>query len=191
VKLVVGLGNPGLRYRATRHNVGFMVVDLLAQRLGARIGTKAWQGVSGRARHDGEEIVLLKPLTFMNLSGQCVNLALRDLRIGPDAMVVVYDDAHLDVGRLRLRAQGSAGGQKGMKSIIETLGTDTIARVRIGIGGAGREDLVDHVLEPFSRSERKRVEEALDLAADAVLAILEQGIEPAMNRYNQSAREDD
>lgn len=185
MKLIVGLGNPGLRYRSTRHNVGFMVLDLLAQRLGTRVATKAWQGASGRARSEGEELVLLKPLTYMNLSGQSVAQAMRELRVSPEQLIAVYDDAHLDVGRIRLRAKGSAGGHKGVRSMVESVGTDRFARVRIGIGGSDREDLVDHVLRPFSRGEWSRMEPALDLAAEAVLAIVESGIDAAMNRYNQ------
>jgi peptidyl-tRNA hydrolase, PTH1 family len=185
VKLIVGLGNPGLRYRSTRHNVGFMVLDLIAERLGTRISTKAWQGASGRARSEGEELVLLKPLTYMNLSGQSVAQALRELRLTPEQLIAVYDDAHLDVGRIRLRAKGAAGGHKGVRSMVEQVGTDRFARVRIGIGGSDREDLVDHVLRPFSRGEWGRIEPALDLAAEAVLAIVASGIDAAMNRYNQ------
>ncbi len=189
MRLIVGLGNPGREYHATRHNVGFMVVDLLAQRLGARIATRAWKGFSGRARSGpgGEELVLLKPSTYMNLSGQSVGQALASLDLGPADLIVVYDDAHLDVGRIRLRAKGSAGGHNGMKSIIQSLGTNEFARVRVGIGGSQRDDLVDHVLRPFTRGEWSRIEPALQDAADAVETIVSAGIEAAMNRHNQSA----
>lgn len=187
MKLIVGLGNPGKQYANTRHNVGFLALEQLAERLGTRIGTRAWQGLHGRGRLAGQELVLLAPQTYMNLSGQSVSRAMADLGVGVDDLIVIYDDAHLDVGRLRLRAKGSGGGHKGVSSIIGSIGGNVFARVRVGIGGAQREDLIDHVLLPFSRGELPRVREAITLACDAALDIAEHGIDWAMNRYNQRA----
>jgi PTH1 family peptidyl-tRNA hydrolase len=184
MKLIVGLGNPGFRYRNTRHNVGYMTADRIAEALHTKISQRAYSGLVGRGVEEGETIVLLKPTTMMNLSGRAVSAALEDLELSPEDLILAYDEVQLDVGRIRIRPKGSAGGHRGVTSVIAVLGTERIPRVRIGIGGSQRPDLVDHVLAPFSRSEWARVAPALDDAAQACLMIVRSGIEAAMNRYN-------
>lgn len=186
--LIVGLGNPGPRYERTRHNVGFSVADRLADRLGTSVRSRAYGGIVGRATTGEHALVILKPLTMMNLSGAAVSAAVRDLGIAPEQVVVVYDDVNLDVGRIRVRARGTAGGHRGMQSVIQHLGTEAIPRVRIGIGGGDRDDLVDYVLSGFSRAEEQRIREVLDDAVDAVLLVVSEGAEAAMNRFNTRDR---
>lgn len=186
MRVVSGLGNPGDRYRMTRHNVGFRVVDLLADR---------W-GLTGHGRiRDGAAVLdhllpepigrvrLVKPMRYMNLSGAPLGAALRqtDVELSSE-LLVVYDDADLPLGRLRLRGEGSAGGHNGMRDIIAALGTDGFARLRVGIGRSG--ETVDHVLSTFKPWERELAEEAIASAADAVDVWLRDGLEAAMNRYN-------
>jgi len=186
VKLIVGLGNPGPRYRQTRHNIGFMVLDRLAGRLGAPSWREKYSAETAEANHRGERLVLLKPLTYMNRSGTAVAQAARNNAddFARDLLVVV-DDVNLPLGRLRLRGGGSAGGHNGLKSLIEHLGTPEFPRLRIGVGEAGpRDDLADHVLSKFRKDEWPEVEAAIDRAADAVLSFIEQGLERAMNSFN-------
>ncbi len=185
MRLIVGLGNPGLQYRGTRHNVGFMVVDRIAALLRTNVRRRACGGLTGIGMDAGEELALLKPQTMMNLSGRSVRAAVKDLGLAAEDVIVIHDDAHLDPGRIRIREKGSAAGHKGVASIIEDLGTERFVRVRVGIGGAARRDLVDYVLRRFTKSEWAEVEPTLDLAAEATLAIVRDGADAAMNRYNQ------
>ncbi len=182
--LVVGLGNPGPEYSGTRHNVGFMVADILSRR--HRIPVKASQHGArvGEGEIAGEPVALVKPLTFMNVSGRAVAPLMQRHSLLPAHLVVVYDDADLPLGKIRVRARGSAGGHNGIKSIIGATGSAEFPRVRIGIGRAGRGDLVDHVLSGFKADERELVHDALERAADAVEAVLAHGIERAMNLFN-------
>jgi peptidyl-tRNA hydrolase, PTH1 family len=184
VKLVVGLGNPGSRYAETRHNVGFMVVDRLAQRHGAAVSKKQCSGLVGFAEWPGEKLCLAKPQTYMNLSGETVGCLARYYKVPLTGLLVVYDDLDLPLGRLRLRDGGSAGGHRGMESIIAVLGTQQFPRLRIGIGRPGETDTVDHVLGRFSSDERAMVTETLDRAADAVEVALRDGLVRAMNEFN-------
>jgi len=184
MRLIVGLGNPGFRYRNTRHNVGYMTVDRIAESLHTKISQRAYHGLVGRGTEEGEAVVLLKPTTMMNLSGRAVSMALDDLGLSPDDVILAYDEVQLEIGKIRIRPKGSAGGHRGVESVIAALRTRQIPRVRIGIGGSQRADLVDHVLAPFSRTEWTRVAPALDDAAEACLMIVRSGIEAAMNRYN-------
>lgn len=184
LKLIVGLGNPGRAYGATRHNVGFEVVDMLAKRWHTRIVRRMGRAVIGRAKVGDLEVTLLKPHTFMNLSGEAVAYIIRREKIDPSEILVVYDDMALPLGRIRIRPSGSAGGHNGMKSIIAHLHTQDFPRVRVGIGSTSR-DASDHVLSRFARAERKDAHEAIITAADAVEAILTEGLESAMNRYNR------
>ncbi len=183
--LAVGLGNPGPEYAATRHNVGFMVVDRLAGSLGV-----GWERVGGPALEaaalvSGVALRLLKPLTYMNLSGRAVAAALRRHNLGPGSLCVVHDDLDLPCGALRLRPGGGAGGHRGVMSIIEELGSADFARVRVGIGRpAGGQDAVDYVLSPFPAAEWALVGPVVDRAAEAVLAIARDGLAAAMNRFN-------
>src|SRR5689334_8821358 len=185
--LVVGLGNPGPEYAGTRHNVGFMVIDRLANR--HRIAVKSNQHGArvGQGEIAGELVALVKPLTFMNLSGRAVAPLLNRHSLPPGQLIVVYDDADLPVGKIRVRARGSAGGHGGLKSIIASVGSSEFPRVRIGIGRSAGGDLVDHVLGGFRGSERELVDQAIDRAADAVECALTHGIETAMNRFNAAA----
>jgi PTH1 family peptidyl-tRNA hydrolase len=186
MKLVAGLGNPGRRFDGTRHNVGFDIVDLLARRHGvewewAPRGTEALV-----ARWRSAEAVLGKPLTFMNLSGSAVVGLMQFYKIDPADLFVVVDDANIELGRLRARARGSAGGHNGLKSIIESLGSDEFARLRVGVGrGDDRRDLADHVLAKFDADERAIVVEAVGRSADAAEMFVAEGIGPVMNRYNK------
>jgi PTH1 family peptidyl-tRNA hydrolase len=186
-KLVVGLGNPGSKYEGTRHNVGFEVVDRLAEGgAGARFARK-FDGLVAEAEIDFRRVLLLKPETFMNLSGRAVVQALRFYKLEPADLLVVCDDLSLPLGRLRLRGAGSDGGQKGLRDIIAALGTDAIARLRIGIGDRGPVDAADFVLGRFRGAERPVIDDALILAAQAVAVWTTQGLPAAMNRFNGPA----
>jgi PTH1 family peptidyl-tRNA hydrolase len=184
--LVVGLGNPGPEYAGTRHNVGFMVIEILAQRHRIPVKTAQRSARVGEGEILGEPVALAKPLTYMNLSGRAVAPLLQRHSLTPAGLVVIYDDADLPLGKLRLRGRGSAGGHGGMKSIIAAVGTAEFPRVRIGIGRSGPGDLVDHVLGGFNPRERELIGATLQRAADAVEAILTHGIEPAMNAFNMA-----
>jgi PTH1 family peptidyl-tRNA hydrolase len=184
--LVVGLGNPGRKYAGTRHNVGFDVLDLLASRHGCE-WESAPRGIDALiARWRQADAVLAKPLTFMNLSGPAVVALLQFFKIDLPALIVVVDDINLELGRLRARAAGSAGGHNGLKSAIGALGTDAFARLRIGVGrGDARRDLADHVLARFDPDERPIVGDAVERSADAVELFSAEGIAPVMNRFNR------
>lgn len=185
-RLIVGLGNPGNSYQDTRHNIGFMVMDVLATRLGTAFQTeKRWE--SHVAKFAGG--FLVKPQTYMNLSGRAVGSVGRFYKITPQETLVVFDDVDLPLGRLRLRASGSAAGHNGLKSLISTLGTDQFPRVKVGIGAdIGRpagDRLVGHVLGKFSEEEKAAVAQAVDRAADAVMGALKSGLGAAMNFFNR------
>ena len=185
MKLVVGLGNPGRRYEGTRHNVGFDIVDLLARRHGGE-WEAAPRGIEALvARWRSADTILAKPLTFMNLSGAAVVALLQFYRVEPVDLLVVVDEVHIDLGRLRARPEGSAGGHNGLKSIIGSLGSQAFARLRVGVGrGDDRRDLADHVLAKFDAEERAIVAETVGRGADAVELFVTDGIGPVMNRYN-------
>jgi peptidyl-tRNA hydrolase, PTH1 family len=186
MKLIVGLGNPGRRYEGTRHNVGFEILNLLARRHGAdwESGPRGIESLVARWR--SADTVLAKPLTFMNLSGAAVVGLLQFYKIDPVDLLVVVDDVNIDLGRLRARPEGSAGGHNGLKSIIGSLGSQAFARLRVGVGrGDDRRDLADHVLAAFDAEEREIVAEAVGRSADAVELFVAEGIGPVMNRYNR------
>jgi PTH1 family peptidyl-tRNA hydrolase len=190
MRLVVGLGNPGDRYRRTRHNVGFMVADALA----ARAGVTRWQeeadAWTAEARVGGETVLLVKPATFMNRSGVAVERVLAARGGGPADLVVVVDDAALDLGSLRVRERGSHGGHNGLRSLIEVLGSDEFARVRVGIRkGEPQEDLAGYVLSEFPDEDVLIVQEMVGLAGDAVECLLREGAGEAMNRFNGARKE--
>lgn len=184
MKLVVGLGNPGTPYAGTRHNVGFDLVDRLASAHGIALRTRRANARVGRGTIAGADVLLAKPLTFMNLSGSAVSALARQEEIAPADILVVTDDIHLPVGRLRLRARGSSGGQNGVKSVIESLGTDAFPRLRIGVGAPPPGLQIDWVLSRFSKPDRTVVDGALIDAMGAVEVWLAEGIEAAMNRFN-------
>ena len=186
MKLIVGLGNPGKRYAGTRHNVGFDVLDLLASRhrIEWESAPRGIDALSGRGR--AAEVIVAKPLTFMNLSGQAVRDLLQFYKIAAGDALIVVDDTNLELGRLRARPSGSAGGHNGLKSVIEALGSEDFARLRVGVGrGDARRDLADHVLAKFDADERSIVAETVTRAADAVELFLAEGIGPVMNRFNR------
>ncbi len=183
--LVVGLGNPGRRYQGTRHNVGFLVVDRLAGKLGAEVSRRGFEGAYTEARDGEHRLVLLEPHTYMNLSGQSVRAATDWFKLTPDAVMAVCDDIHLEPGKLRIRRKGSSGGQKGLESIGQHLGTEEFSRLRVGVGAPELSvDWARWVLEPFAEAERAGIDEAVDRAAEAVLAWVRDGIEACMNRFN-------
>ncbi|MBI3836385.1 MAG: aminoacyl-tRNA hydrolase [Planctomycetia bacterium] len=185
MKLVVGLGNPGRKYERTRHNVGFLVLAELARKYGQAKPKQAFAGQIIEAKLDSEKALLLCPHTLMNLSGGSV-LAARDFyKISNEDLLIVSDDLNLPLAKLRFRASGSSGGQKGLEDIIRRLGTDQIPRLRIGIGSpsAGRE-ATDFVLGKFTKAEQGEVEEAIWRAADAILVWAREGLAVSMNRYN-------
>ena len=185
MKLVVGLGNPGRKYHGTRHNVGFEVLARLAERLGAGRPKAAFQGEATTTELAGHKVLLLWPQTYMNLSGGSV-LAARDFyKIIDDDLLLICDDINLPLAKLRFRAEGSAGGQKGLDDVIRRLGTQNIARLRIGVGAPpDRMDAADYVLSKFRKDEWPLAEEAIERAADAVGAWVEHGVKYCMNQYN-------
>src|SRR5512143_3032346 len=179
--LIAGLGNPGRDYRDNRHNVGFMLVDRLAAKLGLSFSRLESRALVTKGDHDGRRVLLVKPQTFMNLSGQAVGALTRYYKIPLQNVLVIYDEVDLPLGTLRLRPSGSSGGHKGMNSVIERLGTQDIPRLRIGINRPpGRKEAADYVLQDFTNSEAKALLAILDQAAEAVLIYIEHGIEAAM-----------
>ena len=189
MKLIAGLGNPGAQYRGTRHNVGFEVIDLLASRHGVGFEAAKVDGVIARLRGPaGDDALLLKPLTFMNLSGFAVSRLRQFFQVEPADILVVVDEVALPVGRLRARPRGSAGGHNGLKSLVEQLGTGEFPRLRIGVGrGDARRDLADHVLSKFDPAERETIQAATLRAADASETFISDGIERVMNMFNAAA----
>jgi len=186
--LIVGLGNPGKDYEKTRHNCGFRALDILAGRLGCKVDKGKFQGLYGQVTYNGKKLLLLKPLTYMNLSGRSVLQISAYFHIPPQRIIVMFDDISLAPGRLRIRADGSAGGHNGIKSIINEVGSQDFPRVKIGVGGKAHpeQDLADHVLSTFSAQEEKALVSALDRAADAALCIVDRGTQEAANRFNGS-----
>jgi PTH1 family peptidyl-tRNA hydrolase len=185
-KLIVGLGNPGARYEKTRHNVGWMALDALAKKHGVEISKSGFQGLYGEWRRGAEKIILLKPSTYMNLSGKSVGPAANFYKIPPAEILVVYDDLDLPPGKLRIREKGSAGGHNGMKSLIEELGTQEFPRVRIGIGRpAPGWQVVDWVLAPFGADDLPLITAAVDEAVKAMETWLDEGTLAAMNKHNR------
>jgi PTH1 family peptidyl-tRNA hydrolase len=191
VKLVAGLGNPGPRYAGSRHNVGFMVVDALAARWRADVSRfdRDYEALTGEGSFAGQRVVLLKPQTFMNLSGRSVSAVLRFYKLDPADALVVVDDLDLPPGKLRVRASGSAGGHRGLEDVIRQLGGDGFPRLRIGIGKVHRSATVEHVLSRFDAAERAEMDAAVGRGAEAVECWLQKGIVEAMNQYNRRSDE--
>ena len=186
--LIVGLGNPGREYEKTRHNCGFRAVDLLAENLGCKIDKLKFQGLYAQANYNGTKVFLLKPQTYMNLSGRSVLLLSAYFNIPPQRIIVMFDDISLEPGRLRIRPNGSAGGHNGIKSIIQEVGSQEFPRVKIGVGAKPNPnyDLADWVLSTFSANEETALAVSLDNAAKAALAIIDHGVPEAANRFNGS-----
>jgi PTH1 family peptidyl-tRNA hydrolase len=193
MKLIAGLGNPGREYEHTRHNSGWMALDLLAEKCGADVSTKKFNALTAAVRIEGQPVLLMKPLTYMNESGSAVSQAVNYYHIAPEDILILHDDMDLPVGSVRIRKNGSAGGQKGMKSIISCLGTDQLARVRIGVGHStpGEHDLVpDWVLSPVPKSEMDVYQNALKDAADAAYDWVYRTMDQVMCDYNIKVKKD-
>ena len=183
--LIVGLGNPGKQYAFNRHNVGFMLVSRLAERLGEKFNRMEGRAMLAKALYQEQRLILVKPQTFMNASGNPVRSLLRYYKIPTEHLLVAYDDVDLPLETLRLRTEGGSGGQKGMQSIISQLGTEAFCRLRVGIGRPpGRMEAADYVLQDFTKSEQALLDPTLDRAVDAVLTFVTLGIDQAMNQFN-------
>ena len=184
--LLVGLGNPGSKYESTRHNMGFLAVDGLARRKGFRFNKLRFRAWTAEWMVNGEKVLVMKPQTYMNLSGESVGEAARFYKIPADHVVVISDDISLPVGKLRIRTGGSAGGHNGLKNIIQHLGTDQFPRVRVGVGEKPHPDydMADWVLGKFQGEDKKAIDGAVKRAADAVECFLKEGPDRAMNRFN-------
>lgn len=185
VYLIAGLGNPGRDYRLTRHNIGFMAIDALAASLGCKLTKVQFKAIVGSAQLGNRKIILAKPQTFMNLSGQAVSSLMHFYRIPVDHLMVMNDDLDLPLGTIRIRPSGGSAGQKGMESIIERLGTQEFARLRLGVGRPpGQMDAKDYVLQSFSNPETEMLKAVLDRAVDAIKTYIDGGLEAAMNKFN-------
>ena len=186
MKIIAGLGNPTDKYKGTRHNIGFMAIDRLARDHGAAVNQHKFRAMTGSCILGGGKVLLMKPLTFMNLSGESIRQAADFFKIEPEDILIIYDDISLEPGMLRIRRKGSAGGHNGMKSIINHLGTDAFPRIRIGIGGERHPDmdLADYVLSRFQGKEAEEIDQALDKAAKAAELFAEDRLDEAMNLYS-------
>lgn len=183
--IIAGLGNPGLLYRKSRHNAGFQAIDVLAERLGARLTKKGMEGLYCETKIGSERVVLVKPQTYMNLSGNCLQKLAHFYKVAPENVIVIYDDFDLPLGSLRIRANGSAGTHNGMRSVVACLNSENFPRIRIGMGASGDTFLRDYVLEKPSKEEQKRLEEAFLHAAEAAEMIVSGQISKAQMAFNK------
>ena len=184
MKLIVGLGNPGKEYAGTRHNCGFMVIDRLASKFNVDVDLNKFKGLYAKVKYHGEDIILLKPQTYMNLSGESVNAVMNFFKIDKEDLLVIYDDLDMPVGKLRLRKTGSAGGHNGIKNIIAHLNSQDFKRIRVGIDRHKYMNVADYVLSRFSKVESEAIEQGIENAANAVLDYLDNDFNHAMNYYN-------
>ena len=183
--LIAGLGNPTREYEKKRHNVGFSVIDVLADKYNIDVSDRKHKALCGRGVIEGEKVLLLKPQTFMNLSGESIREAVDYYKIDPEDIIVIYDDISLEPGQLRIRLKGSAGGHNGIKNIIAHLGTQEFPRIKVGVGAKPpKMDLADYVLSRFGAEEQKIMDEAFGEAAEAAVMMMTTGAERAMNHYN-------
>ena len=184
--LVVCLGNPGKQYENTRHNIGFMTADELERREGVKVNKLKYRALTGEMKIGGERVLVMKPQTYMNLSGEAVKLAGAFYKIPPERVIVISDDVSLPLGKLRIRANGSAGGHNGLKNIIQHLGTDAFPRIKVGVGAPNHpeHEMVDWVIGNFTPAEKKVVSEAVGRAADAIACLIEKGVSEAQNKFN-------
>lgn len=182
--IIAGLGNPGNEYKNTRHNLGFLTLDVLAEDLGIRISKSKHQALIGTGTVKGRKVILLKPQTYMNASGISLREALRYNKVDPQRLIVIYDDVDLPVGSLRIRKRGSAGTHNGMRSIVSEIGSEDFPRIRIGIGSSEHQDMVGHVLGKISGDEEELLKDAMKDAAEAAKTIITDGVDIAMNKYN-------
>lgn len=184
--LLVCLGNPGKQYENTRHNIGFMAADLLSEREGVKLNKLRYRALTGEMTLGGARVLVIKPQTYMNLSGEAVKLAGGFYKVPPERVLVISDDVSLPLGKLRIRASGSAGGHNGLKNIIAHLGTDAFPRIKVGVGAPAHpeHEMVDWVIGNFSGEEKKVVRQALERVIEAVECVVEKGVGEAQNRYN-------
>ena len=184
--LLVCLGNPGKQYENTRHNIGFMAADLLSEREGVKLNKLRYRALTGEMTLGGARVLVIKPQTYMNLSGEAVKLAGGFYKVPPERVLVISDDVSLPLGKLRIRASGSAGGHNGLKNIISHLGTDAFPRIKVGVGAPAHpeHEMVDGVIGNFSGEEKKVVRQALEKVIEAVECVVEKGVGEAQNRYN-------
>ena len=184
--LLVCLGNPGREYAETRHNVGFLAADLLAEKKNEKIDRLKFKALTGTVELGGEKVLVMKPQTYMNLSGEAVGEAVRFYKIPPERVLVISDDVSLPLGKMRIRANGSAGGHNGLKNIIQHLGTDAFPRIKVGVGAPAHpeHEMVDWVIGKFSKEERKALDEMLKKTVDAAECVIHDGVQKAQNRFN-------
>ena len=181
--LIVGLGNPGKQYEKTRHNIGFDVIDYMANKYNIDVNREKFKGICGEWFIENKKVILLKPLTYMNLSGESIRELANFYKLEDDEIIVVYDDISLDIGRLRIREKGSAGGHNGIKSIIQNLGGDKFPRVKVGVGQP-KDNLVNHVLGKFSKEDREHIEKVIPVVSDAIVEIVKNDAKESMNKFN-------
>lgn len=181
--LIVGLGNPGKQYDRTRHNIGFEIVDYISKEYSIDINRTKFKGLYGEGSINGEKVILLKPQTFMNLSGDSIIQFMKFYKLDPDEMIVIYDDISLEIGRLRIREKGSAGGHNGIKSIIQNFGGDVFPRVKVGVG-APEHDLVSHVLGKFPKEDYDHISKVMPVVAKALEEFIKTDVNGAMNKFN-------
>ena len=186
---IAGLGNPGEKYDNTRHNAGFLTIDALADRYGIDVREKAHKALIGKGVIEGQKVILAKPQTYMNLSGESIRALVDYYKVTQEELVIIFDDISLEPGQLRIRKKGSAGGHNGIKSIIAHLGTQEFTRIKVGVGEKPpRMDLADYVLGRFAKEEQDTMKEAFETAAKAAVAIMTEGADAAMNQYNGSKK---
>lgn len=181
--LIVGLGNPGTEYEKTRHNIGFEVIDYIADKYNIELNRIKFKGVYGEGFINGKKVILLKPNTYMNLSGESISEAVNFYKLEEDEIIIIYDDISLEVGRLRIRDKGSAGGHNGIKSIIACLSTEIFTRIKVGVGQP-KGNLISHVLGKFSDNEMEVLKQSIQVSALSVEEILRESTKSAMNKYN-------
>ena len=182
--IIVGLGNPGKQYENTRHNMGFLAVDLLAEKFNIEVNKIKFKALVGEGRIAGQKVLLVKPQTYMNLSGEAVRQAMDFYKIDPEELIVIYDDIDIPTGTFRIRKKGSPGTHNGMRNIFQHIQTNDFPRIRVGIGSGKKENLIGYVTGGISKSEKELLEDALKKSADAAACIIEKGIDKAMNEYN-------
>lgn len=190
--IITGLGNPDRQYEGTRHNVGFDVIDRIAEKYNIAVDTKKHRALIGKGIIEGQKVILAKPQTYMNLSGESIKSLMDYYKIEPESeLIVIYDDISLGVGQLRIRAKGSAGGHNGIKNIIAHLGREVFPRIKVGVGEKpSKMDLADYVLGHFSKEEKKEMEAGYDKAINAVEMMVQGDIQKAMNEYNRKKKEE-
>ena len=182
--IIAGLGNPGKKYEQTRHNMVFLAVDFLAEKYDIKVNKIRFRALTGEGRIAGQKVLLLKPQTYMNLSGESVRLALEYYKVSPQELIVIYDDIDIQAGMIRIRKKGSAGTHNGMRNILYHIRTEDFPRIRVGIGSGRKEDMINYVTGSVPKDEITLLKEAADKAACGAACIVEKGIEKAMNEYN-------